>query len=66
MKKTLNEDGLVTPETIAEITEEERRNRQAGGNQKKRRPEIVEAEPALAWRMVGSVEQQTVTADDPL
>lgn len=64
-KKTLNENEMVTPETVAEITEETAEIVDPVAAELP--PEILEAEPALTWQdVVGSVEQQTVTADDPI
>ena len=64
-KKTLKEDEIVTPEAIAEIAEEAAETAEPVAAELT--PEILEPEPALTWQdVVGSVEQQTVTADDPI
>ena len=64
-KKTLIEEESVTPEAIAEIAEEAAEI--AAPVAAELTPEILEPEPALTWQdVVGSVEQQTVAADDPI
>jgi len=63
-KKTLQEDEIVAPEAMAEIAEEAA---EAAEPVAAEGAEILEPEPALTWQdVVGSVEQQTVTSDDPI
>ena len=64
-KKTLKEDETVAPEVIAEIAAEAVEVVEPAAVEPT--PEIIEPEPALTWQdVVGSVEQQTATADDPI
>ena len=64
-KKTLKEEEIVAPEAIAEIAEEAVETAEPVAAELT--PEIHEPEPALTWQdVVGSVEQQTVAADDPI
>ena len=64
-KKTLKEDEIVTPDEIEEIAEAGVEIAEPMADELT--PEILEPEPALTWQdVVGSVEQQTVTADDPI
>ena len=64
-KKTLKEDDIATPDEIEEIAEAGVETAEPMADALT--PEILEPDPVLTWQdVVGSVEQQTVTADDPI
>lgn len=64
-KKTLKEDDIATPDEIEEIAEAGVETAEPMPDELS--PEILEPDPVLTWQdVVGSVEQQTVTADDPI
>ena len=64
-KKTLKEDDIATPDEIEEIAEAGVETAEPMADELT--PEILEPDPVLTWQdVVGSVEQQTVTADDPI
>ena len=64
-KKILTEEELVAPEAITEIAAEAAET--AEPVVVELASDIQEPEPALTWQdVVGSVEQQTATADDPI
>ena len=64
-KKTLKEDDIATPDEIEEIAEAGVETTEPMADELT--PEILESDPVLTWQdVVGSVEQQTVTADDPI
>ena len=64
-KKTLKEDDIATPDEIEEIAEAGVETAELMADELT--PEILEPDPVLTWQdVVGSVEQQTVTADDPI
>lgn len=64
-KKTLKEDDIATPDEIEEIAEAGVETAEPMPDELI--PEILEPDPVLTWQdVVGSVEQQTVTADDPI
>lgn len=64
-KKTLKEDEIATPDEVEEIAEAGVETAEPMPDELI--PEILEPDPVLTWQdVVGSVEQQTVTADDPI
>lgn len=64
-KKTLKEDEIATPDEVEEIAEAGVETAELMADELT--PEILEPDPVLTWQdVVGSVEQQTVTADDPI
>ncbi len=64
-KKILTEEEIVAPEAITEIAAEAAETAEPVAVELA--PDIQEPEPALTWQdVVGSVEQQTATADDPI
>ena len=64
-KKTLKEDDIATPDEIEEIAGAGVETAELMADEFT--PEILEPDPVLTWQdVVGSVEQQTVTADDPI
>ena len=64
-KKFLTDEEIVAPEAITEIAAEAAETAERVAVELA--PDSQEPEPALTWQdVVGSVEQQTATADDPI